>query len=488
MCGITFRKASRFSDYFLNAHLRGTDWFGIVRYSRGNIQSDSDTKLFNKESINNLSIFRCIDVDEDKKKWFSSFATIDWKNKYTEWTFRDGEELTYTYLKSSFYDKLVSYYINKKKPADDEYLLLHHRKGVYGSNSIDNVHPFEGDRFILLQNGSSKAIHNWGIIEFLWEEDKTDSYYILKYIEKHNASDIKEALWLVEQISKCAKDEVGVVVVVDKLTKEIGFYMDWARSLYIDISADWESIEYISSLKDKSLLEYFNKGKLIIDFDGKIIENHLEKGMNYTKVTQYQTPITWSREDYKKKTESSMTNSKSESTGGNLKWTTQLNILPPSNLQVENFDDTDLQLLNMLDENGYIQTFWKKNFFTLDDAMTYFNVELAKFWALFWKKRYSSALVSYTDSALYSCYDMILKMNGQRVKNLYDKRDEEIKEALEDWATQFTIDAITRKYNTLADDKMKTLTSYQERYASITRTLLQTQKTLNWSWITNGKA
>lgn len=191
---------------------------------------------------------------------------------------KEGNQLTYT-TASKFYDSCLD--ISLRDVKEDNFVLLHHRKWVYGSNVVDNVHPFVWERFTLVQNGSSKAIHNWGKIEFIGEEDKTDSYYILKYIERHWANSLEDVSVLLKQISTCAWDELGVVVVVDNISQEILFYMDWARSLYIDKTED--KINYISSLKDNTLVEYFNKGKLIIDFDWNIIFDWLEWALNYQK-------------------------------------------------------------------------------------------------------------------------------------------------------------------------------------------------------------
>lgn len=46
------------------------------------------------------------------------------------------------------------------------------------------MHPYEGERFVLMQNGTDHQFHHWGIIEG-YPEEKSDSYMLLKYVERH---------------------------------------------------------------------------------------------------------------------------------------------------------------------------------------------------------------------------------------------------------------------------------------------------------------
>ena len=190
-------------------------------------------------------------------------------------------EITYISL-VAFYNALLD--ISVRNLDDSDFILLHHRKSTYGSTNLSNVHPFVGEKFVLLQNGSSKAIHNWWKIEFIGETDKTDSYYILKYLEKHNATSLNEAQELLNQIAGTSWEDLGVIVLVDKQTNQILFYMDWARSLYIELENETK-VNYISSLKQGVYTEYFNEGYLIIDFEWNIIENWMDWLLNYSKTT-----------------------------------------------------------------------------------------------------------------------------------------------------------------------------------------------------------
>ena len=159
-----------------------------------------------------------------------------------------------------------------KQRNKNEYALIHHRKTSIGSDSIDNVHPFPicNGRYFLLQNGSSNAIHDWGIIHFLSEvKTHSDTYYLSKFIEEKGCNSLND---IAELLGKLIRSWVnlGVICVVDTSNDTILLLSDGCRSLHIDIDESETIINWFSSLTDKWDDDYFFKWFILLDFQWNI--------------------------------------------------------------------------------------------------------------------------------------------------------------------------------------------------------------------------
>lgn len=221
MCGISFRRAENFKNYFSHNSHRGTDGLGIIH--------------------------------------------------------KDGFVKELPALKTAeTHQKFLDEYVNNFK--ENDFLLLHHRKQSIGAIDIKNVHPFIGKKFAVIQNGSSSVLSNWGAIE-MGENDRSDTFFLSRLLESKckNFADVCVQL---ERISLVT--QLGVVIVVDKQTREILYFSDGARSFYFDLTSDNKRINYCGSLADDSLTEYKNIGYAIWDFDGNVKEMEIES-INFHK-------------------------------------------------------------------------------------------------------------------------------------------------------------------------------------------------------------
>ena len=73
--------------------------------------------------------------------------------------FHDKEKKPIKYkLKDEFYTTFLQTYLPMFKSDN---VLLHHRKGSVGTKGIENVHPYVGEKFSLLQNGTDHSLHSW---------------------------------------------------------------------------------------------------------------------------------------------------------------------------------------------------------------------------------------------------------------------------------------------------------------------------------------
>lgn len=192
---------------------------------------------------------------------------------------------------AEFYDDILSYGLTGEKLSS--FNILHHRKATSGSKSLENVHPFEGERYIVMQNGTSKEFVGWGEVEGM-DLYKPDSYYLSQWIERKNSFDeIKESFAKI-------KFEYGTVVIVDKHYKTVMMVMDGNRSMWIDLDSDGNIISF-SSLTEEGGDEYKNVGTIIFDFSGGVIENGITK-FNEKKV--YHKPAEYIKKDTKDKNDS----------------------------------------------------------------------------------------------------------------------------------------------------------------------------------------
>lgn len=150
-----------------------------------------------------------------------------------------------------------------------------------GTKDIRNVHPYAGDTFMLLQNGTDHTFHNWGILEG-FDETMSDSYMMLMFIEKH-CTNLEEVAAVLDSIRD--KVKFGVVVVTDKKGRLLVF-SDGARSLTIAIDDDKKKVEWFRSMRDLRAEEEFFDGFLLMDFEGNVIEMKFTK-LNFVKPKSY---------------------------------------------------------------------------------------------------------------------------------------------------------------------------------------------------------
>ena len=156
---------------------------------------------------------------------------------------------------------------------DDWLLIMHHRKATIGAITPDNAHPFEGKYFQLMQNGTATNFHS-GYAD-VYKKD-TDTENLLHYIEDRtsNLEDVPEIL---EQLSSRMLEDLGIVIIVDKYSKQILFYADWARESYLDLDFIHMKVNGIYNYKPGESEWYENIGYIIFDFDFNIIRNKFNR-------------------------------------------------------------------------------------------------------------------------------------------------------------------------------------------------------------------
>ena len=200
------------------------------------------------------------------------FATKDYKNWLESstsapdpmtWFFTD--ERTYSFQKmEEWYQDIIE---NATKKLDQEkFVFAHHRKWTVGSNGLPNTHPFDGEKFILAQNGTDKRIHEWGIVEGI-DPDRSDTFVLLQYLEMH-CSTLEECVARLGILIQ-RKITIGTVMIYSKTEDKFLFFADGERSLYIEKNTDW-TIDYIQSRKDDSTKDYKTKGYIVLDWEGQV--------------------------------------------------------------------------------------------------------------------------------------------------------------------------------------------------------------------------
>jgi len=123
------------------------------------------------------------------------------------------------------------------------------------------VHPYVGDKFGIVQNGTDHTFHSWGIIEG-FDGDMSDSYMLLQFLEKH-ADTLEECLVVLEKIQP--KVSFGVIIVTDKHGNFL-YYSDGERSAYWDLK-DSYTFNWFRSKKDAYGDETTCKGYLLGNFE-----------------------------------------------------------------------------------------------------------------------------------------------------------------------------------------------------------------------------
>ena len=146
---------------------------------------------------------------------------------------------------------------------------MHHRKATIGAITPDNAHPFEGKYFQLMQNGTAQTFYNANKLSY---GKDTDTETLLHYIEDRTSKleDIPEIL---EQLSNRLKEDLGIIIVVDKRNNHILFYADGARESYIDLDFIHMKVNGIYNYVPGSNNGFENVGHIILDFDFNIIRN-----------------------------------------------------------------------------------------------------------------------------------------------------------------------------------------------------------------------
>ncbi len=187
-----------------------------------------------------------------------------WSKK--EWAFYYPKETFDN--KTSLYHRIYNDFT--KDIPNSTNLLFHHRKSSVGNISLENSHPFKGEKFTLMQNGTDKKMKDWWAIEGV-DANNTDTYCILKFLELH-ANNLDECVvWLTHLSDVGIKLWVICVVEGDKIL----IYTDWDRELYIEKTKD--SVEFFSSVELGSKAKSKCEGYMVIDFKWNILIDEMQK-------------------------------------------------------------------------------------------------------------------------------------------------------------------------------------------------------------------
>ena len=274
MCWIAFRKIETLKNMLETQSSRGLDWVGLIYEGQRWITLH---KLF---------------VEKNYKNW------LEWKSGEKEpmsYYFTDNR--TYTYAKlEEFYQDIIE--LTTRGFDQQKHVFAHHRKWTVGSNSIENTHPFETDKFILAQNGTDRRLHEWGIVEGI-DPDRSDTFVLLQYLDMH-CNTLEECLGRIA-ILLSRKITIGTIMIYSKTEWKMMFFADGERSLYIEKNTDG-TINYIQSRKDDTVCDYKTKGYIVTDFSGNIFVEKLEN-LNEVKVVHktstaavinyYTAPMLW---------------------------------------------------------------------------------------------------------------------------------------------------------------------------------------------------
>lgn len=256
MCGIAFRKIETLKNMLETQASRGLDWVGLI-YEWG--RWITIHKLF---------------VEKNYKNW------LEWKTGDKEpQSFYFTDNRTYTFAKlEEFYQDIIE--LTTRQFDQQKYVFAHHRKGTVGSNSVENTHPFETDKFILAQNGTDKCIHEWGIVEGI-DPDRSDTFVLLQYLDMH-CNTLEECLDRIK-ILISRRITIGTIMIYSKAEWKMMFFADGERSLYIEKNTDG-TIDYIQSRKDDTVCDYKTKWYIVTDFSGTVYVENLEN-VNEAKAT-----------------------------------------------------------------------------------------------------------------------------------------------------------------------------------------------------------
>lgn len=143
---------------------------------------------------------------------------------------------------------------------------------------------------MLMQNGSAKEMHGWGVMNFIEsDDDKSDTYYMARFLEERGADTFAKMVNVFSELEK-KKISLGVVVVYDMLNNTYICISDGARSLYVDLDLENQSINYFSSLDDSGDDGYSFYGWFVWDNDWRLLQSEFKYLNQYIEKKTY--PIT----------------------------------------------------------------------------------------------------------------------------------------------------------------------------------------------------
>jgi len=148
--------------------------------------------------------------------------------------------------------------------------IMHHRKASIWKINANNAHPFKGEKFYLMQNGTARKFFNKYSLIY---KKETDSECLLSYIENH-ANTIEDIAGELTKLSDNIWEDFGIVIVICIKTKQILFYSDWARETYIDIDVENNLVNGIFNYIPGKPNWYENIWHLIMDFNFNLISNN----------------------------------------------------------------------------------------------------------------------------------------------------------------------------------------------------------------------
>ncbi len=212
------------------------------------------------------------------------FMVSDWKwQKYLEWSI-------YAYNKII---KRVNNWLAKTNMSDD-FVMFHHRKASIGKINIDNSHPFIGENFDLMQNGTSKKFFNkYKDVIYLdidgndMPKASTDSENLLRFIETRT-NKLNEIPKVLEELDKeLGGEKFGCLMIRDRYGNFL-FYSDGERETNIEIK--WDKLVRITNYPLKGYRGWKNKGWLISSFKWEIQENTF-KNLNTESFYTYKPTV-----------------------------------------------------------------------------------------------------------------------------------------------------------------------------------------------------
>jgi len=179
----------------------------------------------------------------------------------------------------ALYKKLKNYlsYI-KNCIEEDSIYILHHRKASVGAICLDNVHPFEGESFILVQNWTIRNFYK-AYKNIYWKE--TDTETLLSYLEE-KASCLNDIPIILKELSETYKEDFWIIIIKSRIEDKILFYTDGSRESYIDINTTNNTINGIYNYNTHS--GYENTGHIVLSYKGVILENTFK---SFNKKTFY---------------------------------------------------------------------------------------------------------------------------------------------------------------------------------------------------------
>ena len=188
--------------------------------------------------------------------------------------------------------------------TERDFLLTHQRIGTSGGNTIENAHPHETDKLILMHNG---IIHN-GI-----QINKSDTKIYAEALTEAYTSD------LIASIKSLNRETYGSysIFVYDKATKKLLYFKEESTEMYsfqnedyLIMSTDKQNVVYarsylklsgkIKKIKPNTIYDVFGGLKPIAKFKTPKIEFKTTV-TNYDNVTPQQQLNQWEQEEKEKR-------------------------------------------------------------------------------------------------------------------------------------------------------------------------------------------